>query len=141
MTDLLAEEDLAGFIAKNYPGRVVEVGVGYLPHVARMLVDLGLDVILTDKEERLLEGMRVERDDIFFPRREIYQGAGLIYSIRPPQEMQIALGELAAAVGADVIVRPLQDEVADLPGFRRRLVNSGDARFYLFIKERTMGCR
>lgn len=141
MTDLLAEEDLAGFIAKNYPGRVVEVGVGYLPHVARMLVDLGLDVILTDKEERLLEGMRVERDDIFFPRREIYQGAGLIYSIRPPLEMQIALGELAAAVGADVIVRPLQDEVADLPGFRRRLVNSGDARFYLFIKERTMGCR
>lgn len=134
MTELLAEEDLAEFIAKNYPGRVVEVGVGYLPHVARMLVDLGLDVVLTDKEERLLQGMRVEKDDVFAPRREIYQGASLIYSIRPPLEMQLALGELAAKVGADLIVRPLQDEVADLPGFRRRLVNWGEARFYLFRK-------
>lgn len=135
MTELLAEEDLAEFIAKNYSGRVVEVGVGYLPHVARMLVHLGLDVILTDKEERLLVGMRVEKDDIFSPQWEIYRSAALIYSIRPPLEMQFALGELAAEVGADVIVRPLQDEVADLPGFRRRLVNSGDARFYLFSKK------
>jgi hypothetical protein len=26
------------------------------------------------------------------------------------------------------------DEVADLPGFSRRLINRGDARFYLFSK-------
>jgi len=135
MTKLLAEWDLAEFIARNYPGRVVEVGVGYFPNVARMLVNLGLDVILTDKEDRLLEGMRVERDDVFSPHWEIYRGAGLIYSIRPPLEMQLALGELAAEVGADVIIRPLQDEVADLPGFGRRLVNWGEARFYLFRKK------
>jgi len=113
---------------------VVEVGVGHLPHIARMLMDLGLDVILTDREERLLQGMRVIGDDIFAPKREIYQGAILIYSIRPPLEMQLALSKLAAEVGADVIVRPLQDEVADLPGFGRMLVNSGEAKFYLFRK-------
>ena len=134
MMELMADGDLAEFIAKNYPGRVVEVGVGYLPHVARKLMDMGLDVILTDKEERLLEGMKVKKDDIFAPCQEIYQGAALIYSIRPPQEMQLALGEVAAAVGADLLVRPLQDEVADLPGFRRTLVNHGQARFYLFRK-------
>ncbi len=141
MTELFAEGDLAEFIAKNYSGRVVEVGVGYFPHIARMLVDLGLDVILTDREERYLEGMKVEKDDIFSPQMEIYQGADLIYSIRPPLEMQLALAGLAAWVGADVIVRPLQDEVADLPGFEKRLVNSGTASFYLFRKKRGEGCR
>jgi hypothetical protein len=96
---------------------------------------MGLEVILTDRVERILAGMRVEKDDIFAPQREIYQGAGLIYSIRPPLEMQLAMGELAAAVGADVIVRPLQDEIAQLAGFGRRLVNYREARFYLFRKK------
>ena len=132
--------DLAEFIARNYSGRVVEVGVGYFPPVARRLLELGLDVLLTDREERFLEGMRVKKDDIFSPRQEIYQGASLIYSIRPPLEMQIALGELATGVGADIIVRPLQDELAELAGFGRRLVNYGQARFYLFRKENRKWC-
>jgi hypothetical protein len=46
--------------------------------------------------------------------------------------MQLAMGLLALELGADVLIRPLQDEVAQLPGFARRLVNSGEARFYLF---------
>lgn len=132
MTGQQAAWDLAEFIARNYSGRVVEVGVGYFPPVAQRLMELGLDVLLTDREERLVAGLRVEKDDIFSPRQEIYQGTSLIYSIRPPLEMQLALGELAANVGADVIVRPLQDELAELAGFGRRLVNFGEARFYLF---------
>ena len=96
------------------------------------LLARGLDVVLTDKEERLLGNLRVEKDDIFAPRMELYQGASLLYSIRPPLELQIAMGELAAQVGADILIRPLQDEVAELPGFARRLVNAGEARFYLF---------
>ena len=89
-------------------------------------------VTLTDKEERLLGSLCVLEDDIFSPRLELYLGASLIYSIRPPLEMQLAIGLLAAGIGADVLIRPLMDEIADLPGFARRLVNSGQARFYLF---------
>ena len=135
MTGQTAARDLAEFIARYYPGRVVEVGVGYFPHVAQRLSEMGLEVILTDREERLLAGMRVKKDDIFAPQRDIYQGAGLIYSIRPPLEMHLAMGELAAAVAADDIVRPLQDEIAQLAGFSRRLVNYEEARFYLFRKK------
>ena len=135
MTGQTAARDLAEFIAKNYPGRVVEVGVGHFPHVAQSLLEMGLEVILTDRRERILAGMRVEKGDIFAPQREIYQGAGLIYSIRPPLEMQLVMGELAAEVGADVVVRPLQDEIAQLAGFGRRLVNYREARFYLFRKK------
>jgi hypothetical protein len=111
---------------------VVEVGAGFAAEVALGLQARGLDVLLTDKEERLLGGLRVENDDIFSPRLELYREASLLYSIRPPLEMQLAMGLLAAKIGADVLVRPLMDEVAVLPGFARRLVNSGEARFYLF---------
>jgi len=135
MSLLRGADDLAQFIARNYSGRVVEVGAGYVSEVAQGLKARGLDVVLTDKEERLLGGLRVEKDDIFSPRLELYRGASLLYSIRPPLEMQLAMGLLASQLGADVLVRPLQDEVAQLPGFNRRLVNSGEASFYLFSKK------
>ena len=132
MSLLRGADDLAQFIARNYTGRVVEVGAGYALEVALGLKARGLDVVLTDKEERLLGSLRVEKDDIFSPRLELYHGASLLYSIRPPLEMQLAMGQLALKLGADILIRPLQDEVAQLPGFARRLVNSGEARFYLF---------
>ena len=138
MSSLRGAEDLAEFIGQNYSGRIVEVGGGRVLEVARLLSARGLEVVLTDKEEWQLGSLRIEKDDIFAPRMELYQGASLIYSIRPPLELQIAMGDVAARVGADILVRPLQDEVAELPGFSRRLVNAGEARFYLFRAE-TMG--
>jgi uncharacterized UPF0146 family protein len=132
MSLLRGADDLAQFIAKNYSGRVVEVGAGYVSEVALDLKVRGLDVVLTDKEERLLGSLRVEKDDIFSPRLELYRGASLLYSIRPPLEMQLAMGRLALKLGADILIRPLQDEVAQLPGFTRRLINNGEARFHLF---------
>ena len=128
-------EDLADYIAHNYSGRVVEVGAGYVAHVALLLAARGIQVILTEREERSLAGLKVEKDDIFSPRQDLYQGARLIYSIRPTLEMQLAMGELAAKVGADVLIRPLMDEVAALPGFFRRLVNWREASFFLFIRD------
>jgi len=46
------------------------------------------------------------------------------------------MGELADRIGADILVRPLGDEVATLPGFSRKLVNFGVARFFLFRQDR-----
>ena len=132
MSLLRGADDLAEFIAENYRGRVVEVGVGYFVDVALGLQTRGLDVVLTDKEERFLGRLRVEKDDIFSPRLELYRGVSLLYSIRPPLELQLAMGQLASLIGADVLVRPLMDEVAELPDFGRRLVNRGEARFFLF---------
>jgi uncharacterized protein len=139
MSSLRGAEDLAEFIGQNYSGRIVEVGAGYVPEVARLLSARGLEVVLTDREERFLGSLRIEKDDIFAPRMELYRGASLLYSIRPPLELQIAMGDVAARVGADVLIRPLQDEVAELPGFARKLVNTGEARFYLFRAKATNG--
>jgi uncharacterized UPF0146 family protein len=128
---LRGASELANFILQNYTGKVVEVGAGYVAELA-LTLSQHLTVVATDKEKRLAGGLFIEEDDIFMPNTELYHGASLLYSIRPPIEVQVAMGHLAMQIGADVIVRPLGDEVADLEGFTRRLINLGDARFYIF---------
>ena len=139
---LRGSEDLADFILKNYSSKVVEVGVGHMPDVTIHLIrplappsprsSKPLEVVITDREAGDLRGLTILEDDIFNPRMEIYRGASLLYSIRPPLEIQIAMGEVAMKVGADVIIRPLGAEVAELKGFTRRLLNQGEATFFLF---------
>lgn len=123
--------DLARFILARYLGKVVEVGVGSVPEVALLLAP-HLEVVATDKAARTIGDLVVVADDVFSPDLGLYRGASLLYSIRPPLEMQIAMGRLASEVRAEVIVRPLADEVAAIPGFNRSLFNEGEARFYLF---------
>jgi uncharacterized UPF0146 family protein len=123
--------DLARFILARYSGKVVEVGVGSVPEVALLLAP-HLEVLATDKAAGIVGGLFVVEDDVFSPDPDLYRGASLLYSIRPPLEMQLAMGRLASEVGAELIVRPLADEVAAIPGFYRSLVNEGEARFYLF---------
>jgi uncharacterized protein len=127
---LRGAQELAGFISENYSGKIIEVGVGHVTDVALHLRPL--QVVATDTEERCFHGIKVEKDDIFSANKEIYIGSSLIYSLRPSPEVQLAIGELAREIGADVIIRPLEDEIVDIPGFTRRLVNLGQARFYLF---------
>jgi uncharacterized protein len=128
---LRGANEIADFILKNYSGKIIEVGTGFAPEVA-LILSQHLEVVATDIEKRIVKGLSIVGDNIFAPRKEIYLGASLLYSIRPPQEVQIAIGRLAKEIGADVLIRPLEDEIADLPGFSRRLVNLGDARFYHF---------
>lgn len=131
LTALRGASEIADFILRQYSGKVVEVGAGFMPDVA-LLLRQNLMVVATDKEEHSLEGLPVTKDDIFSPRMEIYEGASLLYSIRPPTEIQVAMGRLAVEIKADVLIRPLNDEIAELRGFCRTLINSGDARFYIF---------
>lgn len=126
---LRGAQELAEFIRKNYGGRVVEVGIGRSSDVALLLEPL--EVVATDIESRPHQ-VSFREDDIFSPREGIYEGASLLYSIRPPLEVQLAMGDLATRLGADVLIRPLKDEIAELPGFSRSLINLGEARFYLF---------
>ncbi len=126
-------KDLAEYILENYRKKVVEVGVGSLPQVALLLKDV-MDVVVTDVSEQEHEGVRFCRDDIFFPDMSIYKGASLIYSIRPPIDIQEAIARVAKEVGADLIIRPFGNEKADLGCVYNncKLLNYKKARFYLY---------
>ncbi len=126
-------EDIAEYILKNYTNKVVEVGVGSLPHVALLLKDK-MDVVVTDVNEQKYTGVRFCRDDIFSPDMGIYRNASLIYSIRPPIDIQEAIAMAAKEAGADLLIRPFGNEKADLRRFYKEytLVNYKKARFYLY---------
>lgn len=126
-------EDIAEYILKNYSNKVVEVGVGRTPHIA-LLLKHKLDVVVTDANEQEYSGVRFCRDDIFSPDMGIYKNASLIYSIRPPVDIQEAMAGTAREVGADLLIRPFGNEGADLSRYFKNhtMVNYKKARFYLY---------
>ena len=103
--------DFSEYIIANYKNasRIVEVGVGGFPLVGLILQEhLNMDIIMTDiKPYHDL----VILDDITNPDLNIYRDASLIYSIRPPEELQQHIKVVAEAVGADLIIKPLSTEL------------------------------
>ncbi len=130
---ILDYQDIAEYIIKNYSNKVVEIGVGSLPQVAVLLKDK-LDVVVTDVNEQEYLDIRFYKDDIFAPDIGIYKNASLIYSIRPPIDLQEAIAKTAREVGADLLIRPFGNEKADLSRYFKNcaLVNYKKARFYLY---------
>jgi uncharacterized UPF0146 family protein len=126
-------KDIAEYIIDNYWNKVVEVGVGNLPEVAILLKDK-LDVVVTDINEQKYAGVRFCIDDIFNPNMEIYRNASLIYSIRPPIDMQDAIAKISKKVCSDLIIRPFGNEKADLRKYFKEhsLINYKKTRFYLY---------
>ncbi len=118
---------LAEYIARNYKGKVVEVGVGHYFEVAKILAKNGLDVYTTDiKDVKTPKEVRYFIDDIRLPRIKIYEGASLIYSIRPPPELFESIRAVSQKVSADCIIKPLY---GDFP--EGKLVNYKGTYFYV----------
>lgn len=60
-----------------------------------------------------------------------FAGADLLYAVRLPEELQASAARLARRLGADLALRPLKDEWADLaPHFLRHETWPGGWRFY-----------
>ncbi len=116
---LFDNDAIAEFIAAEYKDakKIVEVMVGYHPWVAQavkkrmpntevFVVDRYQDKVYYVRQRPELKGIE---DDILNPNLEIYRGARLIYAIRPPEETLPYVYDIAAKVGADVLIRPLTD--------------------------------
>lgn len=126
-------KDLADYIINHYTGKVVEIGIGRNPEVATFL-NKYLEVIVTDIRYYFYDFLRFIQDDVFNPDLSIYKNASLIYSIRPPIDIQNAIAKLAKQVGSDLIIRTYATEIADLSNYfkKMKLVNYRSARFYLY---------
>lgn len=138
---LLDAEDLADFIASRYgwASKIVETGVGFQFDVALALKKRlqSTRIVVVDRNPRSVEaakrvGLEAYLDDVWSPNLKIYQGASLMYAIRPPPELVNPILRIACSVNCDLLIRPLSGESLDLP--RREgwvwTVN-GRARFYL----------
>lgn len=103
---------VADYIATNYDGKLVEIGVGSNTDTADALRRTGLEVVVTDIEPQDHQGF--VQDDVTDPDLDVYRNAELIYSVRPPYELHQALSDVAQKVKTDLLIVPLADEDSPL---------------------------
>lgn len=100
--------------------RVVEIGVGGRFAALEALLAERSDVqaVAIDVDPTALEGapegLETHVDDVHEPTFSLYRGADLVFAQRPPVELQPAIARLARSVDADLALRALKDEWADL---------------------------
>jgi uncharacterized UPF0146 family protein len=126
------------YIIKNYHNAqlIVEVGVGMvfdpsiilkekLPNTNIKLVDIH------PSNETVL------KDDITKPNDTIYKDANLIYSIRPPEELQRDILNLGIKYNSDIIIKPLFTEEINYNLQRKlKLINYNRSAFYLYKRDK-----
>jgi uncharacterized UPF0146 family protein len=110
---------ISHLISKLYPRarKIIEVGVGRSPYALLQLKSLlpDAEVMATDIDSEAMRelneiGIKSLIDNLFEPDERIYEGADLIYSIRPPFELIPKLAELGGRVGTDILVVPLSED-------------------------------
>ena len=121
--------DFAEYIIKNYSQshRIVEVGGGNFQYVSSRLKEhLKVDIVMTDIKPF---HNQIVLDDVRKPNLKIYNDAGLIYSIRPPEELHPHLEKLCSITGADLIIKPFSTDSINTKK-KMDLINYKKAVFY-----------
>ncbi|MGN1321510.1 MAG: UPF0146 family protein [Methanosphaera sp.] len=129
-------ENFTEYIINNYSdsNKIIEVGVGKILQPSQILKEQ-----LKDTEIKLVDinpcNDTVIYDDITKPTDEIYENADLIYSIRPPEELQYDLFKLSEKYDADLLIKPLfTEEVNYKLQNKLKLVNYKKTAFYVMKK-------
>lgn len=109
--------------------KIAEVAVGKFDMIADMLEKKeNITLIKTDISPK---DSSVIKDDITNPNLEIYEGTDIIYSIRPPSELQPYLVRLAEKLDSQLIIKPLTNEDLNTGRAKMKLKNFGRASFYI----------
>lgn len=129
--------DFIEYIAANYPNsrKIVEVGVGKILEPSTLLKER-----LPDTKINLVDlypaNETVIKEDIYHPNDEIYDDADLIYSIRPPEELQEAIFNLGVKYDADIIIKPLfTEEINYNLQSKFKLINHKRTAFYIYKRK------
>lgn len=124
--------DFAEYILSLAEGenvRIAEIGVGKFDAIADMLAEKdNTTVIKTDIKPK--DGSVIE-DDVTNPDLSLYEGVDIIYSIRPPGELQPYLVNLALKTGSQLIIKPLTNEDLNTGRVKMKLKNYKKASFYI----------
>lgn len=109
--------------------KIAEIGVGKFDKIAETLSNReNITIIKTDI---IPKDSSVIKDDITNPNLELYEDVDLIYSIRPPSELQPHLVDLARKIDSQLIIKPLTNEDLNTPKVKMKLKNYNRASFYI----------
>ena len=110
------------------PTKIAEIGVGKFSRVFDYLNEKeNIEIIKTDI---LPNDYTVIKDDITKPNLDLYKDMDIIYSIRPPSELQPYIVDLAVKTNSKLIIKPLFNE--DINSKKVKLKNYTKASFYVF---------
>lgn len=108
--------------------KIAEIGVGKFDRIANSLNEReNITIIKTDISPK---DATVIRDDITNPDINIYKDVDIIYSIRPPSELQPHLVRLAQKINSQLIIKPLTNEDLNTGRAKMKLKNFKKASFY-----------
>lgn len=106
-----------------------EIAVGKFDGVYQYLKrNEKIEIIKTDI---LPNDDEVIKDDITNPNLELYENADIIYSIRPPSELQPHIERLSQKVDGTFIIKPLCNEDLNISSHKVKLKNYKKASFYI----------
>ncbi len=110
------------------PTKIAEIGVGKFNGVYEFLnSQYNVQIIKTDIQPA---GEDVIEDDITKPNLDIYTDIDILYSIRPPSEIQPYLIDLALKIDSQLIIKPLFNEDLNVGNHKMKLKNYKKASFY-----------
>ncbi|MBQ2961706.1 UPF0146 family protein [Methanobrevibacter sp.] len=112
--------------------KIVEIGAGKFQTISNNLSkDEKIDVIMTDIDPA---NENIIRDDVFNPNMDTYKDADILFSIRPPAELQEAIMKIRDEVDATLIIKPLFNEDLNMKTKKMKLKNYNRASFYIYEK-------
>ncbi len=110
--------------------KIVEIGAGKFQTISKNLSENeNINIIMTDidpSNENIIE------DDVFNPNMNIYKDADILFSIRPPAELQEAIMKIRDEVDATLIIKPLFNEDLNMKTKKMKLRNYNRASFYIY---------
>ena len=125
-------QDFAEYIlneTKNRKVKIAEVSIGRFSLISEILEKQ--DNITLIKTDINPADPTVIRNDITNPDLELYRDVDIIYSIRPPSELQPYLARLADEIGCQLIIKPLTNEDLNTGRVKMKLKNFKKASFYI----------
>ena len=110
--------------------RIVEIGAGKFQTISKNLSENeNIDIVMTDIDPA---DENIIRDDVFNPNMNIYKDADILFSIRPPAELQEAIMKIRDNANATLIIKPLFNEDLNMKTKKMKLNNYNRASFYIY---------
>jgi len=109
--------------------KVVELAVGRFQGVSNYLKEKeNVELIMTDISPA---NEKIMKDDLFNPNMEIYKDTDILFSIRPPFELQNAILNIQKKLDCTLIIKPLFNEDLNIKNKNMKMKNYGKASFYI----------
>ncbi len=110
--------------------KIVEIGAGKFQTISKNLSENeNIEILMTDIDPA---NENIIKDDVFNPNMNIYKGADILFSIRPPAELQEAIMKIRDDVNATLIIKPLFNEDLNMKTKKMKLKNYNRASFYIY---------